>query len=36
MSEDIILALILFGVMGVCGVVSLTSQRREKTEEHIV
>jgi hypothetical protein len=36
MSEDIILALILFGVMGICGIVSLTSSRREKTEEHIV
>ena len=36
MSEDIILALILFGVMGICGIVSLTSSRMEKTEEHIV
>ncbi len=36
MSEDIILALILFSIMGICGVVSLTSQRREKTEDDIV
>lgn len=36
MSEDIILAIFLFGIMGICGVVSLTSSRREKTEEDIV
>jgi hypothetical protein len=36
MTEDIILALILFGVMGICGIVSLTSSRRGKTEGDIV
>jgi len=36
MSMDIILALMLFGVIGCCGVVSLTSQRRQKPEEDIV
>ncbi len=35
MSEDIILGLILFGIMGVCGVISLTSQPK-KTEDDIV
>jgi len=37
MSIDIILALMLFGVIGCCGIVSITSSRkREKIEEHIV
>jgi len=36
MTEDIILAILLFGIVGVCGVISLTSPKREKTEDHIV
>ena len=36
MTEDIILALILFSIIGVCGVVSLTSRKRQKPEEDIV
>lgn len=38
MSIDIILALMLFGIIGCCGIVSLISSgcKREKIEEHIV
>jgi hypothetical protein len=36
MTEDIILAMLLFGIVGVCGIISLTSHRKEKTEDHIV
>jgi hypothetical protein len=36
MTEDIILAMILFGIVGVCGVISLTSVKKEKQEDHIV
>ena len=35
MTEDIILCILLFSIMGICGIVSLTSQPK-KTEEHIV
>jgi hypothetical protein len=34
MSEDIILAIFLFGIVGVCGI--LTSRKKEKPEDHIV
>ena len=36
MSEDIILGMLLFGIVGVCGIISLTSRRKEKPEDHIV
>lgn len=36
MSEDIILGMLLFSIIGICGLVSLTSIKREKTEEDIV
>jgi len=36
MTEDIILAMLLFGFVGVCGVISLVFPKREKTEDHIV
>jgi hypothetical protein len=36
MSEDIILAIFLFGIVGVCGIISLTSHKKEKPEDHIV
>jgi hypothetical protein len=36
MSEDIILGMLLFGIVGVCGIISVTSHRKEKPEDHIV
>ncbi len=36
MTEDIILCMLLFSIIGICGVVSLTSQKRQKPEEDIV
>jgi hypothetical protein len=35
MSEDIILCMLLFSIIGICGVISLTSQPK-KTEDDIV
>ena len=36
MTEDIILAMLLFGIVGVCGLISLVFPKIEKTEDHIV
>lgn len=35
MTEDIILAIFLLCIVGVCGVISLTSVKKEKPEEDI-
>ena len=36
MSEDIILGMLLFGIVGFCAIISLTSRNKEKSEDHIV
>ena len=36
MTEDIILGMLLFGLIGVCGIISVTSSKKEKPEDHIV
>lgn len=36
MTEDIILCMLLFSIVGFCAIISLTSQKRQKPEEDIV